>query len=140
MSAEANDRRPAAKEADAEVLDFEVVDDGRGIDHSTDGEQTYSPDDIAAMAPGMVVEAFRGMIRQKLKKWFIRSLIWATVLLILWEDHGWARVVFAIWVFFAGVHLAFLLYGYYAAGKQGAKLSQIFGGMTGGLSGQAREK
>lgn len=137
MSAEANDR-PAAREPEAEALDFEVVDDGRGIDHSSAAEPAFSADELAA-APQMIVQVFRGMIKEKLKRWFIRSLIWATILLFLWEEHGWARVVFGIWAFIASVHLAFLLYGWYASGKQGAKLAQVFGGL-GGLGGQVRDK
>jgi hypothetical protein len=138
MSAEANDR-PAAKESEAEVLDFEVVDDGRGIDHS-DGEQGFSPQDMAAMGPEMVVQVFRDMIKEKLKRWFIHSLIWATVLLFFWEEHLLARIAFGIWAFIAGVHLAFLLYGWYASGKQGAKLAQVFGGLGGGLHGRVRDE
>ena len=138
MSAEANDG-PAAKEPEAEALDFEVIDDGRGIDHSRAGGQTVSPEDLAAMAPDMIVQAFRGMIKEKLKRWFVRNLVWATVLLIFWE-HKWVRVVFAIWAFIAGVHLAFLLYGWYASGRQGARLAQVFGGLGGGLHGRMRDE
>src|SRR5689334_10406421 len=114
MSAEANDRPAAKKEPEAEALDFEVVDDGRGMD-PRGGGPALSPQDIAAMAPDMLVQAFRGMLKEKLKRWFVRSLIWATVLLFLAQEHPWARVVFAIWAFIAGVHLAFLLYGWYAS-------------------------
>ena len=136
-----DNQMPARRDAEAEAIDFEVVDDGRGIDHSRkdDGpEAAFSPADFAAMAPDMIVQAFRGMLKQKLKRWFIRSLIWCAVLLIFYEDHGWARVAFAIWAFIAGVHLAFLLYGWYASGRQGARLAQVFGGL-GGLSGRMRD-
>ena len=133
---------PARREADAEAIDFEVVDDGRGVDHSRSAaegpEAAFSPEDLAAMAPGMIVKAFRSMLKQKLKRWFIRSLIWCTVLLIFYQDHGWARVAFAIWAFVASVHLAFLLYGWYVSGRQGAKLAQVFGGV-GGMPGRMRE-
>lgn len=135
MSSESNERLTVKEpEPEAEALDFEVVDDGRGQTGSA-----FSPQDIAAMAPDMLVQAFRGVIKEKLKRWAIRSLIWATVLLFFAQEHTWARIAFGIWAFVAGIHLAFLLYGWYASGRQGAKLAQVFGGLGGGLHGQSRE-
>ena len=118
--------RPAIREPEAEVLDFEVMDDG--VPSAPTGGPSL--EDFAQMGPELLVKAFRDMLKEKLKRWFVRSLIWATVLLFLAQEHGWARVVFAIWAFIAGVHLAFLLYGWYASGKQGAKLAQVFGGLN----------
>ena len=122
MSTDPNDK-PAIREPEAEVIDFDVVDDGQG---SATGPSLA---DFAKAGPEMLVEAFRGMLKEKLKRWFIRSLIWATVLLVFAPDHAWARWAFGIWSFIAGIHLAVLVYGWYASGKQGAKLAQIFGGM-----------
>jgi hypothetical protein len=138
MPADANDR-PALREAEAEVIDLEVVDDGHGGRH--DVPPGGSPENLAAMAPGLLVQAFRGLLKEKLKRWAIRSLVWATVLLFLAQEHTWARWVFGIWAFIAGVHLAFLVYGWYASGKQGARLAQLFSGMGGGPfpGGQSRE-
>lgn len=122
MSADQNDK-PAVREPEAEVLDFDVVDDGQ--------ENAAGPSlaDMAQMAPEMIVQAFRSMLKEKLKRWLIRSLIWATVLLFFAQDYTWAKWAFGIWAFIAGVHLAFLVYGWYASGKQGAKLAQMFSGM-----------
>ncbi len=118
MSADANDR-PATREPDVEVIDLEMVDDTA---------DTMSPEDFVKSAPDMLVQVFRGMLKEKLKRLFIRSLIWATVLIFLAQDYPWARTVFWIWAIVAALHLTFLLYGWYAAGKQGAKLAQMFGG------------
>ncbi len=123
MSTDPNNK-PAVREPEAEVIDFEVVDEGAG-------EVAAGPslEEFAKAGPEMIVLAFRTMLKEKLKRWFIRSLIWATLLLFLAQDYKWAKWVFGIWAFVAGIHLAFLLYGWYASGKHGAKLSQIFGGM-----------
>lgn len=123
MSADQNDK-PAVREPEAEAIDFEVMDGGQ--------ENAGGPSlaDFAKAGPEMIVEAFRGMLREKLKRWFIRSLIWGTVLLFFAQEHAWARWAFGIWAFIAGIHLAILLYGWYASGKQGAKLAQLFSGMA----------
>jgi len=134
MPAEDNDRL-APREPEPEVLDFEVVDED-----SPGPGKNMSPRDMAAMAPDLLVQAFRGILKEKLKRWFIRSLVWATVLLFFAQEHTWARVIFAIWAFIAGVHLAFLLYGWYASGRQGAKLAQVFGGMGASVHGQVRDE
>jgi hypothetical protein len=120
-----NPDTPAKQEA--EVIDFEVIEDGEtATTEGTGGMPGMA--EFAAMGPQMIVQAFRAMIKEKLKRWFIRSLIWGTVLAFLATDHGWARWAFGIWAFIASAHLAFLLYGWYASGKQGDKLAQIFGG------------
>jgi len=123
MSADQNDK-PALREPEAEAIDFEVMDDGQ--------EKAAAPSlaDFAKAGPEMIVQAFRGMLKEKLKRWLIRSLIWATVLLIFAQEHTWAKWAFGLWSFVAGIHLAILLYGWYASGKQGAKLAQMFSGMT----------
>lgn len=123
MSADPNNK-PAVREPEAEVIDFEVMEEGAG-------EAAAGPSlaDFAKAGPEMIVQAFRAMLKEKLKRWCIRSLVWATVLLFFAQEHTWAKWVFAIWSFIAGIHLAFLLYGWYASGKQGAKLAQMFGGM-----------
>lgn len=145
MSADANNR-PAAKEPEAEVLDFEVVDDGRGVAERVAGEvaggggqQTMSPEDFMSMAPHMIVGAFRDALKEKLKQWFIRNLIATTVAVIFWE-HDWVRVVFYIWAFFAGINLAFLLYGWFASRKHAARISQIFSGAGGGVPDRMRDQ
>lgn len=123
MSAEQNDK-PAVREPEAEVIDFDVVDDGQ--------EKAAGPSlaDFAQAGPQMLVQAFRAMLKDKLKRWCIRSLIWGGVLGLLATEHKWAEWAFGIWSFIAGIHLAVLLYGWYASGKQGAKLAQIFGGLV----------
>jgi len=120
MPADENDK-PAVP--DAEVIDLEVVSDQPA------GAGGLSPEDMMKMAPEMVLQAFRGMLKERLKKWFIRSLIWCTVLLIFYQEHGWVRVVFWIWATIAAIHLAFLLYGWYASGKHVDRLAKVFGGM-----------
>ena len=122
MSAESSDQ---LQSSGADAIDLEVMDDA-SAGGFPDG---MSPEDIMKMGPQMLVQAFRDMLKEKLKRWFIRSLIWATVLLFFAQEHGWARWVFGIWAFIAGIHLAFLLYGWYASGKQGDKLAQMFAGM-----------
>jgi hypothetical protein len=121
MPADENDK-PAVPEA--EVIDLEVVSDQPA------GAGGMSPEDMMKMAPEMVLQAFRGMLKERLKKWFIRSLIWCTVLLIFSQEHGWVRVIFWIWATIASIHLAFLLYGWYASGKHVDRLAKVFGGMT----------
>lgn len=123
MSADQNDK-PAVREPEAEAIDFDGMDDGR--------EKAAGPslEDFAKMGPEMLVQAFRSMLKEKLKRWLIRSVIWATVLLFFAQEHTWAKWAFGIWACIAGIHLAFLVYGWYASGKQGAKLAQLFSGMT----------
>ena len=123
MPADPNDQ-PAVREPEAVVIDFEVLDDGQEKPGGT------SPGDFAQAGPQMLVNAFRAMLKERLKRWFIRSLIWATVLLFFAQEHRWAEWALGVWACVAGIHLALLLYGWYASGKQGAKLAQIFGGMV----------
>jgi hypothetical protein len=125
--------KPALTELEAEVIDLEVVSDQPA------GAGGMSPEDMMKMAPEMVLEAFRGMLKERLKKWFIRSLIWCTVLLIFYQEHGWVRVVFWIWATVAAIHLAFLLYGWYASGKHVDRLAKVFGGMGAGDVGRDRQ-
>jgi hypothetical protein len=125
--------KPALTELEAEVIDLEVVSDQPA------GAGGMSPEDMMKMAPEMVLEAFRGMLKDRLKKWFIRSLIWCTVLLIFYQEHGWVRVVFWIWATVAAIHLAFLLYGWYASGKHVDRLAKVFGGMGAGDVGRDRQ-
>ena len=120
--------KPAVITQEAETIDFDVVD---GDTTQTSAGGMPGLEEFAAMGPEMIVQAFRGMLKEKLKRWFIRSLIWGGVLGLLSTEHGWARVALVIWAFVASIHLAFLLYGWYASGKQGAKLAQIFGGQMG---------
>ena len=122
--------KPAVITQEAEVIDFEVIEDNG--EKMTADSGAPGIEDFAAMGPQMIVQAFRTMLKEKLKRWFIRSLIWGGILGLLSTEHGWARVAFGIWAFIASIHLAFLLYGWYASGKQGAKLAQIFGGRMGG--------
>ncbi len=132
MPDEADDKL-SRQEPEAEVIDLELVSDQPGA-----GEG-MSPEDMMKMAPEMVLQAFRGMLQERLKKWFIRSLIWCTVLLIFYQEHGWVRVVFWIWATIASIHLAFLLYGWYASGKHVDRLAKVFGGMMPGRQGDMPE-
>lgn len=125
--------KPALTEQEAEVIDLEVVSDQPA------GDGGMSPEDMMKMAPEMVLQAFRGMLKERLKKWFIRSLIWCTVLLIFYQEHGWVRVIFWIWATIAAIHLAFLLYGWYASGKHVDRLAKVFGGMTPGRDSDATD-
>jgi len=127
MSADPDDK-PALRPPEAEEIEFEVMDDGASTPEASGGSMA----DFAAqmqMAPDMLVQAFRAMLKEKLKRWFIRSLIWGGILGLLATEHGWAEWAFGIWAVIAFLHLAFLLYGWYASGKQGAKLAQMFGGI-----------
>lgn len=126
MSTESTNK-PAPVTQEAEVIDFEVIEDGNTATSEGPGGMPGLAE-FAAMGPEMIVQAFRAMLKEKLKRWFIRSLIWGTVLAFLATEHGWARWAFGIWAFIAAAHLAFLLYGWYASGKQADKLAQIFGG------------
>lgn len=119
MSADPNNK-PAVLEQEAEVIDFEVVEEGTG--GVTAGP---SLEDFAKAGP----EIIRAMLKERLKRWFIRSLAWGTVLGLFAQDSGLMRWIFGIWAFVAFIRLAILLFIWYAAGKQGAKLVQMFGGM-----------
>ncbi len=123
MSADPNNK-PAVREPEAEVIDFEVMEEGAG-----DAPAGTSLEDLAKAGPEMIVQAFRAMLKEKLKRWFIRSLVWGTVLGLFAQERGMMRWIFGIWACVAAIHLAFLLFGWYASGKQGAKLAQMFGGM-----------
>lgn len=119
--------KPAVVTAEAEVIDFEVVDEsGRPAGSGHNGGPDLAG--FAAQGPGMIIQAFRAMLAEKLKRWFVRSLLWGGALGLLATEHKWARVAFTLWALVAVTHLAFLVFGWYAAGKQGAKLAQIFGG------------
>ncbi len=111
---------PAVREPEAEVIDFEVMDEGAG-----DAPAAPSLEDFAKAGPEML----RAMFKEKLKQWFIRSLGWGTVLGLFAQEPGFMRWVFGIWAFVAFIRLAILLFIWYAAGKHGAKLAQMFGGM-----------
>lgn len=123
MSPDPTDK-PAIQEPEVEVIDFEVMDDARAA------APGMSPADMMQAAPEMLVQVFRGMLRDRLKGWVLRNLV-ATTLFLVFQEHGWVRVIFFIWAFLQGLYLAFLLYGWYAAGKQGAKLAQVLGGLSG---------
>lgn len=112
--------KPAVREMEAEVIDFEVVDEG-----ASTVAAGPSLADFAKAGP----EILRTMLKEKLKQWFIRTLIWGTVLGFFAQESGVMRWVFGIWAFVAFIRLAILLFIWYAAGKQGAKLAQMFGGM-----------
>jgi hypothetical protein len=123
---------------EAEVIDVEVMDEGPAA--AAAGAPGGMPDfsQMAQMAPELIVGVFREMLKSRLKRWLVRNAIYCTVLyyLAFVEKYGWARVCFGIWLFIASLHLALLLYGWYASGKKGAQLAKVFaqGGM-GGLGG-----
>jgi hypothetical protein len=123
MSPDPTDK-PAIQEPEVEVIDLEVMEDARAA------APGMSPADMMQAAPEMLVQVFRGMLRDRLKGWVLRNLV-ATTLFVVFHEHGWVRVLFYIWAVVQSIYLAFLLYGWYAAGKQGAKLAQVFAGMRG---------
>jgi hypothetical protein len=127
MATDHRSELPAGPATDAEVIDLEVVESG-----APDGADGSSAADFAKqlqMAPDLLVRAFREMLKEKFRRWFFRSLIWGGVLGLLATEHTWAQWAFAIWLFIAGAHLAFLVYGWYASGRQGEKLARVFSGM-----------
>jgi hypothetical protein len=119
---------PARREPEPEAIDFDVIDAGGSAAENED-PAALDPAEMLRMGPEMVLQAFRGMLIEKLKRWFIRSLIWGGVLGLLATEHKWARVVLIIWAVIASIHLAFLLFGLYASGRQKEKLMRVFGGM-----------
>ena len=119
---------PARREPEPQAIDFDVVDAYDSV-ADNEGSAAFDPAEMLRMGPEMVVQAFRSMLLEKLKRWFIRSLIWGGVLGLLATEHKWAKVVLIIWAVIASIHLAFLLYGLYASGRQKEKLMRVFGGM-----------
>ena len=129
MPADQSDQ-PAVHTPEAEPIDFEILDDANSPsgDRDRDGAAEEFAQHLQS-APGMLVGMLRGMLKERLKRWFVRSLIWGGVLGFFATEHTWAKWAFGIWAVIASVHLAFLLYGWHVSGKQGAKIAQIFGGM-----------
>jgi hypothetical protein len=119
--------KPALRPPEAEEIEFEVMDDGAPAESPSGGSMADFAEQMQ-MAPGMLVEAFRAMLKEKLRRWFVRSLIWGGVLGFLATEHTWAKWAFGIWAFVASTHLVFLLCGWHVSGKQGAKLAKMFGG------------
>ena len=128
MSADPVDN-PALRPSEAEEIEFEVLEEGRPAAKAAGGPMADLAEQMQ-MAPDLIVQTFRAMLKDRLKRWFIRSLIWGGVLGFLATEHTWAKWAFGIWAFIAFVHLAFLLTGWYVSGKQTAKLARIFGGVT----------
>ena len=126
--------KPVLRTPEVEEIEFEVMDEN----DAGDGAGSVSAADVLKMGPDMIVNAFRSMLRERLKRWFIRSLFWGGGLGLLATEHTWAKWAFGFWAFIAGAHLAFLLYGWYASGKQKEKLMRIFGGMMPPGSGPGR--
>src|SRR5688572_6053352 len=113
MSPDPNDK-PALRTPEAEEIELEVLDDGAPPVAASGGSMGDFAEQMQ-MAPGMIVQAFRAMLKEKFKRWFIRSLIWGGVLGFFATEHTWAKWAFGIWAFIAFLHLAFLLYGWYAS-------------------------
>jgi hypothetical protein len=95
---------PADENDKPAVPEAEVI-DLEVVSDQPAGAGGMSPEDMMKMAPEMVLQAF-------------------------YQEHGWVRVIFWIWATIASIHLAFLLYGWYASGKHVDRLAKVFGGMT----------
>ncbi|HEX2749773.1 MAG TPA: hypothetical protein VHM91_17315 [Verrucomicrobiales bacterium] len=121
MSAERDDpmNRPAA-----EPIDLEVMDDGP----QEPGEGNVSMEDFMKMGPNMIMKYLRDIMLQKVKRWFIRNLVIFTVLSLLAMEYKWATWIMYIWAFFAGLHLAILIFAWYMSGKQASKLAGMMRG------------
>ena len=123
------EKKPALRPSDAEEIEFEVVDEGGA---TAADSRRVSPQDMLQAGPELVLQAFRGMLKEKFKRWFIRSLVWGTVLGFFATEHTWAKWALGIWAFIAGVQLAVLVWSWHAGAKHVDRLAQVFGGMMPG--------
>lgn len=140
MSAERIDPNDA-RDSKAEAIDLEMVDDGTSRASSSApslGGVTMSPADFMNMGPGMLGKALRGVLLEKLKKWFVRNLVVLTILALLSMEYKWARWMLYVWAVLAGIQFLFLAIGWYFVNKQAAKFSNMMKGMMPGGEGQGR--
>lgn len=117
-------KKPAVKSAEAEALDFVIVDEGGG-DSALD-----SSADFSHVTPETMAQVFRGFVKEKLKRWCFRSLLWGGGLGLLATEHTWARWAFGIWATIAAIHLALLLFSWRVAGRGPQLLKKMFTGRT----------
>jgi len=109
------DALPAVQEA--EVIDVEVVDDGRG--RAGEGVE-----DAVLGAGGAAAQ-------QRLVRWVIRTALWGGVLGLFATEHTWARVALWIWGPIALLSLGFNLFLWRLA-KRGGGMVRGFGFQFGG--------
>jgi hypothetical protein len=129
------ENKPALRPEDVREIEFEVMDEGGAP--TADG-RGMSAQDMLRAGPELVLQAFRGMLKEKFKRWFIRSLVWGTVLGFFAMEQTWAKWAFGIWAFIAGVQLAILVWSWRAGARHVDRLAQVFGGMMPGGPGERR--
>jgi hypothetical protein len=113
--------RPVELEAD--LVDVEVVDDGRGNRPSGGGEAMGGPPDLMA--------ALGEAARQRLKRWVFRTALWGGILGLFATEHGWARIALWVWAPFALLSLALNLFLIRLAKRGALKGGGIFFGGIG---------
>ena len=92
--------RPVELEAD--LVDVEVVDDGRGHGPDGGGAGVGAPPDLMA--------ALGAAAKQRLKRWVFRTALWGGILGLFATEHGWARIALWVWAPFALLSLALNLF------------------------------
>jgi len=116
---------PAVQEA--EVIDVEVVDDGRG--RAGDGVE----DPVMGGGGGVadLMGALQVAAKQRLVRWAVRTAVGGGVLGLFATEHTWARVALWIWVPIALLSLGFNLFLWRLA-KRGRGAVRGFGFQFGG--------
>lgn len=92
--------RPVELEAD--LIDVEVVDDGRGHGPAGVGADGGGPPDLMV--------ALGEAAKQRLKRWVFRTALWGGILGLFATEHGWARIALWVWAPFALLSLALNLF------------------------------
>ncbi len=132
MSAERNDLSPVRKD-EAETIDLEMVDTpATGAPRIDIGGESMTAEDLMKLGPGMLAKTLRGVILEKFKKWFIRNLVIVTILSLLVMEYKGLTWLLYVWLFLAGIQLAFLVFGWYFVNKQSAKFADMMKGMNPG--------
>jgi hypothetical protein len=119
------DALPAVQEA--EVIDVEVVDDGRG----RAGEGVEDAVLGAGGAAAQLMASLQAAAKQRLVRWVIRTALWGGVLGLFATEHTWARVALWIWGPIALLSLGFNLFLWRLA-KRGGGMVRGFGFQFGG--------
>lgn len=113
--------RPVELEAD--LVDVEVVDDGRGHGSAGGGEGAGGPPDLMV--------ALGEAAKQRLKRWIFRTALWGGILGLFATEHGWARIALWVWAPFALLSLALNLFLIRLAKRGALKGGGIFFGGLG---------
>ena len=113
--------RPVELEAD--LIDVEVVDDGRGHGPAGGGDGVGGPPDLMV--------ALGEAAKQRLKRWVFRTALWGGILGLFATEHGWARIALWVWAPFALLSLALNLFLIRLAKRGALKGGGIFFGGLG---------